>query len=230
MISIFLFSATWTAAKETSPPKKGEQVHKTQSVGILRNVVFQIESGVGEVSNKTVGRIELLTPRPFTSNICTRDPLVLDEGPSSKPVPSQFIRPLLYKKTAPRCVFYALFTRSYPWDSHIYIKPAYCRFDSVLRQLTFLQKTICTLHLGNRRHVLITSGLQTRPRPWAAVQLGSLARTLLFLQPKLPPLISLDAGARAHTGRALNSAHNKQQAGFIVCLASLVNCSIYTLP
>ena len=192
---------------------------------------FQIESGVGEVSNKSVGRIELLTPRPFTSNICTRDPLVLDEGPSSKPVPSQFIRPLLDKKTAPRCVFYAPFTRSYPWDSHICITLAYCRrFDSVLRQLTFLQKAICTLHLGNRRHVLITSGLQTRSGPWAAVQLGSLARTLSCLQPKLPPLISLDDDAHAHLGCALNSAHNNQQAGFIVCLASLVNCSIYTLP
>ena len=197
----------------------------------MRNVVFQIESGVGEVSNKSVGRIELLTPRPFSSNICTRDPLVVDEGPSSKPVPSQFIRPLLDNQTAPRCVFYAPFTRSYPCLGFPHITPAYCRrFDSVLRQLTFLQKAICTLHLGNRRHVLITSGLQTRPRPWAAVQLGSLALTLLCLQQKLPPLISLDDDARAHMGRALNSGHNNQQAGFIVCLASLVNCSIYKLP
>ena len=195
----------------------------------MRNVVFQIESGVGEVSNKSVGRIELLTPRPFTSNICTRDPLVVDEGPSSKPVPSQFIRPLLDKQTAPRCVFYAPFTRSYPCPGFPQITPVYRRFDSVLRQLTFLQKAICTLHLGNRRHVLITSGLQTRSGPWAAVQLGSLARMLLCLQPKLPPLISLDADARAHTDRVLNSAHN-QQAGFIVCLASLFNCSIYALP
>merc|ERR1719430_1882894 len=41
-------------------------------------------------SNKAVGRIELLTPRPFNSNICTRETV---EGPSTKPVPSQFIRP-----------------------------------------------------------------------------------------------------------------------------------------
>jgi len=66
------------------------------------HLLKKIESGVGEVSNKSVGRIELLTPRPFTSNICTRDPLVVDEGPSSKPVPSQFIRPLLDNQTAPR--------------------------------------------------------------------------------------------------------------------------------
>ena len=152
----------------------------------MRNVVFQIESGVGEVSNKSVGRIELLTPRPFTSNICTRDPLVLDEGPSSKPVPSQFIRPLLDKKTAPRCVFYAPFTRSYPCLGFPHITPAYCRrFDSVLRQLTFLQKAICTLHLGNRRHVLITSGLQTRPAAMGCRAIGQFSGHAFMLAAKI---------------------------------------------
>jgi len=48
-------------------------------------------------SNKAVGRIELLTPRPFSSNICTRETV---EGPSTKPVPSQFIRPLLTQTAA----------------------------------------------------------------------------------------------------------------------------------
>ena len=68
---------------------------------------FQIETGeLG--SNKAVGRIELLTPRPFSSssNISTRAEL------DSKPVSSQLIRPLLKQTSTanPRCVFYAPFT------------------------------------------------------------------------------------------------------------------------
>ena len=39
----------------------------------------------------------------------------------------------------------------------------------------------------------MTSGLQTCPRPWAPVQLGSLGRTLLCSQSKVQPLILHDA-------------------------------------
>lgn len=52
----------------------------------------------GECSDKAVGQIKLLTPRPFSSNICTRETV---EGPNSKPVPaSQFIQRPLLKQTS----------------------------------------------------------------------------------------------------------------------------------
>lgn len=67
------------------PPKKLHLLKKIETVG---------EPG----SNKAVGRIELLTPRPFSSNICTREPV---EPACPKPVPSQFIRPLLQTNANP---------------------------------------------------------------------------------------------------------------------------------
>ena len=101
-----LSAATRAAAKETSPSKKGEQ----PLIGNYTPHKYCLQIETGEGSNKVVARIELLTPRPFSSNICTRETV---EGPNSKPVPaSQFIqRPLLKQTSAnPRCVFYAPFT------------------------------------------------------------------------------------------------------------------------
>ena len=112
---------TFSPQPPERPPKK---LHLLKKVNIEQAInpfignhtphkyCFQIETGEG--SNKAVGRIELLTPRPFSSNICTRETV---EGPNSKPVPaSQFIRPLLKQTSAnPRCVFYAPFTPFTTW-------------------------------------------------------------------------------------------------------------------